>query len=50
MTSGRGFDKPATYQIFVQGDLEHKRSDWVDGFAIQPRPNDETELTGLGPD
>ena len=46
MTDGRVFDRPATYQIRVKGNLDEKWSDWFDGFAIVPQPNDETLLTG----
>jgi hypothetical protein len=47
MTNGRAFDVPAIYQIRVKGNLEQKWSDWFDGFAIEPQPNDETLLTGF---
>ncbi len=47
MTNGREFDKPSVYQIRVKGKLDRKWSDWFDGFTIEPRPNDETVLTGL---
>ncbi|MBN1813066.1 MAG: hypothetical protein JXA14_14615 [Anaerolineae bacterium] len=46
MSNGREFDKPAVYQIRVKGNLDPKWSDWFDGFAIEPQPNDETMLTG----
>ena len=46
MTNGRQFDKPAIYQIRVKGNLEQRWSDWFDGFAIEPQPDDETLLTG----
>ena len=46
MTNGRKFDVPAVYQIRVKGNLEQKWSDWFDGFAIEPQPNDETLLVG----
>jgi hypothetical protein len=47
MTNGREFDKPAIYQIRVKGNLDKKWSDWFDGFAIEPKPNDETLLSGF---
>ena len=47
MTNGRAYDVPAIYQIRVKGNLEQKWSDWFDGFAIEPQPNDETLLTGF---
>jgi hypothetical protein len=46
MTDGREFDKQATYQIRVSGNLDRKWSDWFDGFTITPRANDETLLVG----
>ncbi|MFN2219145.1 MAG: hypothetical protein ACK2UA_11105 [Anaerolineae bacterium] len=46
MTNGRAFDAPAVYQIRVKGNLEQRWSDWFDGFAIEPQPDDETLLTG----
>ena len=50
MTNGREFDKPATYQVRVKGNLDHRWSDWFDGFSIEPQPDDETVLAGLVPD
>jgi len=50
MSNGREFDKPAVYQIKVKGNLDPQWSDWFDGFAIEPQPNDETSLTGLAAD
>ena len=50
MTNGRQFDKPAVYRIRVKGNLDPKWSDWFNGFAIEPQPNDETVLTALVPD
>ncbi len=46
MTNGRQFDKPGTYHIRVKGNLDHRWSDWFDGFAIAPQPGDETLLSG----
>ena len=34
------------YQIKVKGVLDHKWSDWFDGFAITPLGSGETLLTG----
>ena len=34
------------YQIIVQGCLNLSWSDWFDGFALQPKPDHETLLTG----
>ena len=46
MSHGRKFDRPAVYQIKVQGHLDHKWSAWFDGLAVLPQANDETLLTG----
>jgi hypothetical protein len=46
MTNRRGFDKPATYRIRVQGTLDSQWSDWFDGFAIVAEPGGKTLLTG----
>ena len=46
MTNGTEFDQRAVYQIRVKGNLDHKWSDWFDGFTITPQPGDETLLTG----
>jgi hypothetical protein len=42
----RECDGAAIYQIRVKGRLEPTWSDWFDGFAITPRADDETVLTG----
>ncbi|MCK4315011.1 MAG: hypothetical protein KAX24_04495 [Anaerolineae bacterium] len=46
MTNGRAFSKPSLYHIRVKGILDEKWSDWFDGFAITPQPDDETLLAG----
>ena len=46
MSHGRKFDRPAVYQIKVQGHLDKKWADWFDGLAVVPQNNDETLLTG----
>ena len=46
MTNGREFDKRATYEIRVQGNLEPRWSDWFDGFTITPQADDSTLLVG----
>jgi hypothetical protein len=46
MANGRELDKPAVYRIKVKGNLDPKWSDWFDGFAIIPQPNDETVIIG----
>ena len=46
MTNGRELDKPARYEIRVQGNLDQRWSDWFDGFAIEPQVDSETLLTG----
>jgi hypothetical protein len=42
----REYDGAAIYQIRVKIRLEPTWSDWFDGFAITPRADDETVLTG----
>jgi hypothetical protein len=39
-------DSSLVYHIRVKGILDHKWSDWFDGFAITPLTNGETLLTG----
>ncbi len=46
MTDGRDYDKQATYQIRVKGNLDRKWSDWFDGFTVTPQANGETLMTG----
>jgi hypothetical protein len=46
MTNGREFDKRGTYQIRVKGNLDHKWSDWFDGFTITSQVDGATLLTG----
>jgi hypothetical protein len=46
MPDGREFDEQSVYQITVKGNLDQKWSDWFDGFAINPQPDDTTLLTG----
>ena len=46
MVNGREFDKRATYEIRVQGNLELWWSDWFDGFTITPQEDDGTLLVG----
>jgi hypothetical protein len=50
MKDGLLFDKPGVYRIRVKGSLDRKWSDWFDGFAIMPQPDDETSLVGTVPD
>ena len=45
MTDGPEFDKPAIYQIRVEGVLDEEWSDWFDGLTIT-RQDDETLLAG----
>jgi hypothetical protein len=46
MADGREFDEKSIYHITVKGRLEQKWSDWIDGFAIYPQPDDTTLLAG----
>ena len=46
MANGHEIANPVMVQIRVKGNLDHRWSDWFDGFAIEPRPNDETLLSG----
>ncbi|MCA9922430.1 MAG: hypothetical protein KC419_00040 [Anaerolineales bacterium] len=47
MSNGRIFDQPSIYQIWVNGTLDPKWSDWFDGFTITPLDNDNTMLVGI---
>ena len=46
MADGRAYDRPAVYQIRVQGNLDPRWSDWFDGLTITPQAGDETLLVG----
>jgi hypothetical protein len=46
MAQNRLFDRPGVYRIQVKGSLDRKWSDWFDGFAITPQPDDTTLLVG----
>jgi hypothetical protein len=46
MADSRKYDKPALYQIRVQGDLEPEWSDWFDGMTISRPVKGETWLVG----
>lgn len=39
-------DQATVYQIRLQGQLDHRWSDWFDGMAIVPDGSGETLLTG----
>jgi hypothetical protein len=43
---GRSYDKPAVYQICVEGILDAKWSTWFNGFTIDPQKDGNTILTG----
>ena len=47
MSNLREFDKPSVYQIRVKGHLDHKWSDWFDGFRIDTCDEEESLLTGF---
>jgi hypothetical protein len=49
MTNGRHYEKSASYQIRLKGNLDSRWSDWFDGFAITCQ-EDETVLIGFVPD
>jgi hypothetical protein len=40
------FDEEALYEIRVGGLLDESWSAWLDGLAVEPRPNGETVLRG----
>jgi hypothetical protein len=46
LTNGHAYDRPAIYQIRVQGHLDHKWSDWFAGLTIASQGDGETLLTG----
>jgi hypothetical protein len=46
MPDGREFDEQSIYHITVKGSLDREWSDWFDGFAINPQPDDTTLLVG----
>ena len=37
-------DRPAIYEIVLQGHLSYQRSDWFDGFTITLHPQGQTSL------
>lgn len=39
-------EKPAIYEIRVEGQLSQGWSDWFDGLDVQPDPNGETTICG----
>lgn len=47
MADGRESDRPALYQITVQGNLDKRWSDWFDGFTITRPAEGESCLTGV---
>lgn len=46
MANGREYDKPATYEVRVKGNLDPDWSDWFDGFAITVQSDGITVLVG----
>jgi hypothetical protein len=44
---GRSYDKPAVYQICVEGILDEKWSTWFNGFTMDPQKDGTTFLTGV---
>ena len=46
MPDGREFDDQSIYHITVKGSLDQEWSDWFDGFAINPQPDETTLLAG----
>lgn len=49
MTNGCNYNKPATYQIQIKGNLDSTWSDWFDGFNITCQEG-KTILIGPVPD
>ncbi|MGD8904985.1 MAG: hypothetical protein PVI67_15585 [Anaerolineae bacterium] len=47
MPDGREFDDQSIYHITVKGSLDQEWSDWFDGFAINPQPDETTLLAGF---
>ena len=46
MAYSRAYDRPAVYQIRVNGCLEPQWSEWFDGFDVTQPVEDETWLVG----
>ncbi len=40
-------DRPYVYEIWVEGYLTERWSDWFEGLAIRNEPEGETVLSGL---
>ncbi len=40
-------DRPCVYEIWVEGYLTDRWSDWFEELTIRNEPNGETALTGL---
>lgn len=49
MSNGSNYERSATYQIRIKGNLDLKWSDWFDGFSITCLET-ETILVGSVPD
>lgn len=39
-------NKPKFYEIVVEGQIGDAWAEWFDGFAIEPRPNGTTVISG----
>jgi hypothetical protein len=46
MANGRALDEPAVYRIVVQGTLDTRWVEWLEGFAIDSQTDDATTLVG----
>ncbi|MEM0979399.1 MAG: hypothetical protein AAGH78_03905 [Cyanobacteria bacterium P01_H01_bin.58] len=42
----RSAESHPQYEICIKGHLDHRWSDWFEGFAIAPQDNGETLLSG----
>ena len=49
MSNGKNYEKAATYQIRIKGNLDPKWADWFDGFTFDCQEG-ETVLTGPAAD
>ena len=46
MTDGQEYDRPAIYEVRVQGKLDARWSSWFANLQVIPQPNGECLLTG----
>jgi len=46
MSNGRGYDRPASYTVLVEGQIDASWSALLEGFQIMPLGGDLSQLSG----